>query len=60
MTVMPAANTEEGLQRRADKYKFSKAEQLDYLRWGTGEWAYEGAEADYFGGAVRGAIRGLG
>lgn len=51
MTVCPAANTEEGYERRVEKYRSDPSFQeslkefgfsfrpLDY-RWGTNEWAY--------------------
>lgn len=48
MTVCPAANTEEGLARRAEEYGYSKPQQLASLRWATGEWAYEFEGAEFF------------
>ncbi len=39
-TIIPAANTERGLASKA-KYYGDRVE-LQYLRWGTAEWEYEG------------------
>ena len=40
--ISPAANTEEHLARRITDYKFTKPAEINYLRWSTSEWAYEG------------------
>lgn len=49
MTVVPSANSEEGLERsrmRLDRGSDQPAPA--WLIWGTAEWAYEAAEADSF------------
>ena len=48
MTVMPAANTEEGYARAVEKYGYTKAADKNYVRWATAEWAYEAAGDDHF------------
>jgi hypothetical protein len=53
MTVVPAANTEEGLERARLKYGPAMRDEKDYLRWGTAEWAYEAAAAEPFDAACQ-------
>jgi hypothetical protein len=48
MTVMPAANTEEGYARAVEKYGYTKAAERSYVRWATAEWAYEAAGDGHF------------
>ena len=40
--VSPAANTEAHLTKRIAEYKYTKPAEINYLRWSTSEWAYEG------------------
>ena len=53
MTVMPAANTEQGYARAVEKYGYTKTADKNYVRWATAEWAYEGAGADHFDAACK-------
>jgi hypothetical protein len=48
MTVVPAANTEEGLQRVRKQMAVGDEERAPEFRWATGEWVYEAAEAGPF------------
>lgn len=48
MTVVPAANSEEGLQRVRKRMAVGKEEVAPEFTWATGEWVYESAEADSF------------
>lgn len=48
MTVVPAANSEEGLQRVRKQMAVPDEESATEFRWGTGEWVYECAEAHSF------------
>ena len=51
MTIIPAANSEEGFRRAAEKYGYSKPDQLAWIRWSTAEWAYEAAGGEHFDAA---------
>ncbi len=44
MTVVPAANTEEGFQRKVGE----DGAEANYYRWATGEWAYEAVGSKAF------------
>ena len=44
MTVMPAANSEQGFRRAAGDE--DDPTELAHYRWATGEWAYEGEGAE--------------
>lgn len=46
MTVEPAANTEQGLDRKAKEYGYDPVPS--WLRWMTGEWAYEADGGENF------------
>lgn len=46
MTVAPAANSEEGLVRKAQEYSYSDIP--DWLRWSTAEWDYEHVGSEHF------------
>ena len=46
--ISPAANTEEHLAKRTAEYKYTKPAEINYLRWSTGEWAYEGFGWNHF------------
>lgn len=48
MTVCPAANSEEALARTVRASESADPSELSYLRWGTGEWAYEFEGVDFF------------
>ncbi|WP_420212403.1 DUF4303 domain-containing protein [Burkholderia aenigmatica] len=48
MTVVPAANSEEGLKRVRERMEVGDDEKAPEFTWATGEWAYESAEADSF------------
>ncbi|WP_322090134.1 DUF4303 domain-containing protein [Burkholderia cenocepacia] len=48
MTVVPAANTEEGLKRVREQMEIGDDEDAPEFTWATGEWAYEAAESDSF------------
>ena len=48
MTVVPAANTEEGLKRVREQMEIDDDEDAPEFTWATGEWAYEAAESDSF------------
>lgn len=49
MTVVPSANSEEGLARsRQQSDPGDDRTAPAWLRWGTAEWAYEAAEAQAF------------
>ncbi|HDR9482201.1 hypothetical protein BLA13014_07234 [Burkholderia aenigmatica] len=48
MTVVPAANSEEGLKRVRERMEIGDDEKAPEFTWATGEWAYESAEADSF------------
>ncbi len=48
MTVVPSANSEEGLQRVRKQMEIGDEESAPEFTWSTGEWAYESAEADAF------------
>jgi hypothetical protein len=48
MTVVPAANSEEGLQRVRKQMAVGDEERAPEFRWATGEWVYEAAEAGPF------------
>ena len=48
MTVVPAANSEEGLQRVRKQMGIGDDERAPEFTWSTGEWVYESAEADAF------------
>lgn len=48
MTVVPAANSEEGLQRVRKQMAVGDDERAPEFRWATGEWVYESAEAGSF------------
>ncbi len=44
MTIVPAANTEEGFRRNTGL----DPEEANYYRWATGEWAYEASGSGAF------------
>ena len=44
MTIVPAANTEEGFNCKAGP----DPEEANHYRWSTGEWAYEAVGDDHF------------
>jgi hypothetical protein len=46
--ISPAANTEEHLAKRTAEYNYRKSAEINYLRWSTGEWAYEGFGWNHF------------
>lgn len=48
MTVVPAANSAEGLQRVRRKMGVRDEESAPEFTWATGEWVYESAEARMF------------
>ncbi|UKD17086.1 DUF4303 domain-containing protein [Burkholderia aenigmatica] len=48
MTVVPAANSDEGLKRVRERMEIGDDEKAPEFTWATGEWAYEAAEADSF------------
>ncbi|MBN3822062.1 DUF4303 domain-containing protein [Burkholderia sp. Ac-20384] len=48
MTVVPAANSDEGLKRIRKRMEVGDDEKAPEFTWATGEWAYESAEADSF------------
>src|SRR5690606_1777673 len=49
MTVVPAANSEEGLAAALEKAQ-ADPEERSYYRWATAEWAYEAYDPDgHFG-----------
>lgn len=48
MTVVPAANSDEGLKRVREQMAVGDDEKAPEFTWATGEWAYESAEADSF------------
>ncbi|WP_025026055.1 DUF4303 domain-containing protein [Caldalkalibacillus mannanilyticus] len=48
MTVMPAANSVQGLERRFAEEEDKSAASLAYYKWTTSEWSYEAWHADEF------------
>jgi hypothetical protein len=46
--ISPAANTEEHLAKRTADYKYTKPAEVNYLRWSTSEWAFEGFGDKHF------------
>ncbi|MBA9898855.1 DUF4303 domain-containing protein [Burkholderia cepacia] len=48
MTVVPAANSDEGLKRIRERMEVADDEKAPEFTWATAEWAYESAEADSF------------
>jgi hypothetical protein len=46
--ISPAANTDEALAKRVAEYKYTKARDVNALRWSTSEWAYEGFGWEHF------------
>ncbi|WP_175838229.1 DUF4303 domain-containing protein [Burkholderia anthina] len=48
MTVVPAANSVEGLKRIRERMEIGGDDDAPEFTWATGEWAYESAEADSF------------
>lgn len=48
MTVMPAANSVQGLERRFAKEEDKSAASLAYYKWVTSEWLYEAWQSDEF------------
>ncbi|RQU04049.1 DUF4303 domain-containing protein [Burkholderia cepacia] len=48
MTVVSAANSEEGLMRIREQMEVGDDEDAPEFTWATGEWAYEAAESDSF------------
>ena len=46
--ISPAANTEAHLAKRTAEYKYTKPAEINYLRWSTSEWAYEGFGWEHF------------
>ena len=48
ITVCPAANSEEALQRKVNQRNESDPAELRYLRWAIAEWEYETAGAERF------------
>jgi hypothetical protein len=46
MTIVPAANSEEALESKAQKDGCLPVPS--WLRWGTGEWSYESEGAEHF------------
>jgi hypothetical protein len=51
MTIMPAANSEEGYRRKVQSYGYTKPQDTSYVRWATAEWAYEAAGEGHFDAA---------
>jgi hypothetical protein len=50
MTIVPAANSEEALQRQV---RADGSSAPAWLRWSTGEWAYEGEGSEHFDSVSR-------
>ncbi|WP_338638387.1 DUF4303 domain-containing protein [Burkholderia pyrrocinia] len=48
MTVVPAANSDEGLKRIREKMEVADDDDAPEFTWAPAEWAYESAEADSF------------
>ncbi|AIO35848.1 hypothetical protein DM39_4674 [Burkholderia cenocepacia] len=48
MTIVPAANTEEGLKRVREQMEIGDDEGAPEFTWATGEWVYEAVESDSF------------
>lgn len=46
--ISPAANTEEHLAKRIADYKYTTPSEVNYVRWSTSEWAYEGFGWNHF------------
>ncbi|HZN66471.1 MAG TPA: DUF4303 domain-containing protein, partial [Tepidisphaeraceae bacterium] len=46
MTIIPAATSEESIERRLGGYGKLSPQSRKAMRWSTGEWAYESVGAD--------------
>lgn len=60
---MSGGNSEQAFARTVRANESADASELAYLRWGTGEWAYEFEHADFFDGAcaiLSGLIESIG
>jgi len=51
MTIMPAANSEQGFKEACRNNGFKKPDEKAYARWATAEWGYEAVGADHFDAA---------